>query len=75
MDADSERRVFALLKKLRPHMAVLFVTHRLHTLPRICDEICVLESGGGTFSGSHAELLLTENVYSRFWGEWLVEEI
>jgi ABC-type bacteriocin/lantibiotic exporter with double-glycine peptidase domain len=67
MDAHSEQLVFELLRELRPQMAVLFVTHRLHVLPRLCDRICLLESGHPTLVGTHEALLAGNNLYSRFW--------
>jgi ATP-binding cassette, subfamily C, bacteriocin exporter len=67
MDAQSEQRVFELLHELRPHMAVLFVMHRLHVLPRLCDQIYILEAGSITDFGTPDKLLSGDNLYSRFW--------
>jgi ATP-binding cassette, subfamily C, bacteriocin exporter len=69
MDAQSERKVLDLLLRLKSEMGIIYVSHRLHTLPKICDRIYVLESGTMVASGSHTELLDSENVYSRFWKE------
>lgn len=72
LDAHSERQVLDLLQQLRPRMGIVFVTHRLHTLPRICDRIYVLDGGTLHASGTHTELLTTDNLYSRFWQELAV---
>lgn len=69
LDAKSERQVLDLLQKIRSRMAVIFVSHRLHTLPRLCNRIYVLEDGYLHASGTHDELLTTDNLYSRFWQE------
>ncbi len=69
MDAASEQLVFELLRELRPQIAVLFVTHRLHVLPRLCDRVVLMESGKITHSGTPETLLQGDNLYSRFWGE------
>lgn len=67
MDAQSEQRVFDLLQELRPQLAVLFVTHRLHILPRLCDRVYVMEGGQLTHFGTPAQLRESDNLYSRFW--------
>ena len=64
-----------MLRELHPQMAVLFVTHRLHVLPRLCDRICLLESGHPTQTGTHEGLLAGDNLYSRFWEELLPEAV
>ena len=69
MDAASEQLVFELLRELRPQMAVLFVTHRLHVLPRLCDRVVLMESGKITHGGTPETLLRSDNFYSRFWEE------
>ena len=72
MDAHSERKVLDLLASLKSEMGIVYVSHRLHTLPRICDRMYVLEEGDMIASGSHHELLSSENLYSRFWKELAV---
>ncbi|SDG57242.1 ATP-binding cassette, subfamily B [Dyadobacter soli] len=67
MDMSSEISVMDLLKTLRCGMAIVYVSHRLHTLPQLCDKIYVLEQNTVVASGTHYDLLLSENSYSRFW--------
>ncbi|WP_220466211.1 ATP-binding cassette domain-containing protein [Dyadobacter psychrotolerans] len=69
MDAQSERKVLDLLISLKSKMGIVYVSHRLHTLPRICDRMYVLEEGNIVASGSHDDLLESESLYSRFWRE------
>lgn len=74
MDIENEGNVLRLLMELKPDIAVLFVTHRLHLLPRICNRIFVLDAKQGLISGSHDSLLETDNLYSRFWSCNFVEK-
>ncbi|WP_159468151.1 peptidase domain-containing ABC transporter [Dyadobacter sp. 3J3] len=67
MDAQSEQKVLNLLSCLNTNMAILHVSHRLHTLANFCDRIYILDEGKLVNSGSHEILLETDNMYSRFW--------
>lgn len=67
MDAQSEQKVLNLLNCLKTDMAILYVSHRLHTLASFCDRIYILDEGKLVNSGSHEKLLETDNMYSRFW--------
>ncbi|MCF0058087.1 ATP-binding cassette domain-containing protein [Dyadobacter sp. CY356] len=67
MDAQSEQKVLNLLNTLRADIAILYVSHRLHTLANFCDRIYILDEGKLVTSGSHEILLETDNMYSRFW--------
>ncbi|PSL20815.1 tyrosine-type recombinase/integrase [Dyadobacter jiangsuensis] len=73
MDAYSEGQILKLLQKCRPEMGIIYVSHRLHTLPKICDRIYILEKGNLAACGSHRELLITDNMYSRFWNDLAAE--
>ncbi len=67
MDRESERFVLQLLTKLKTKIAVIFITHRLHVLKSFYNRIYLLQNGKITISGTHAELLQTENLYSTYW--------
>lgn len=67
MDSQSELLVLELLKELRSQMIIIYVSHRLHTLPQLCDRTHVIGNTGIIASGHHNELLRTENIYSKFW--------
>ncbi|MBE9460760.1 ATP-binding cassette domain-containing protein [Dyadobacter sp. UP-52] len=73
MDAQNERKVLNLLNSLKTDIAILYVSHRLHTLANFCDRIYILEEGNLVISGSHDELLETDNMYSRFWKDLEIE--
>ncbi len=69
MDRESEQFVLHLLEKIKKDMAVIFITHRLHVLKYFCDRIYILENGVITSQGDHQNLLLTNNLYSRYWAD------
>jgi len=72
MDRNTEKFTMNLLYKLKKEIAVLFISHRLHTLKNIADTIYVLEKGKIATKGTHNDLLKTTNFYSEFWKELLV---
>jgi len=69
MDPQNELNVIGLLKTLRSEMAIVYVSHRLHTLPQLCGRMYILGENRVIRSGTHYELLESENVYSQFWRE------
>jgi ABC-type bacteriocin/lantibiotic exporter with double-glycine peptidase domain len=72
MDRKTEKFVLNLLNKLKPELSIIFISHRLHSLPKIADRIYVLENGIISNFGTHDELMKTTNFYSQFWKEILV---
>lgn len=71
MDRETEGIVIKLIGEIKASMAILFITHRLNVLKIVADRICVIENKKIETSGSHAELLKTDNFYSRYWNEIL----
>ena len=69
MDRKTEKFVLDLLNKLKSELAIIFISHRLHSLPQIADKIYVLESGMISDFGTHHELMERENFYSNFWND------
>ena len=72
MDRKTEKFVLNLLKKLKSELTIIFISHRLHSLPQIADKIYVLENGVISNYGSHQKLMETTNFYSEFWKELVV---
>jgi ATP-binding cassette subfamily B protein len=72
MDRNTEKFTTDLLAKLKNEKAVLFISHRLHTLKNNADRIYVLENGIITNIGNHQKLLETSNFYSDYWKELLL---
>jgi ATP-binding cassette subfamily B protein len=69
MDRDSEQFVLKLLTQLKSSMGIIFITHRLHVLKSFCDRIYILENGETSVSGNHDTLLLSDNLYSKYWND------
>lgn len=68
LDRDSEHFVLALLEKLKSELGVLLLTHRISTAKN-ADRIYILENGSIEQYGNHFELLESDNLYSRAWGD------
>ncbi len=69
MDRKTEQFVLELLNKLKSELTIIFISHRLHSLPKIADRIYVLENGIIANSGNHEKLMESKNFYSDFWRE------
>ncbi|HMO37828.1 MAG TPA: hypothetical protein PKC76_08635 [Saprospiraceae bacterium] len=63
---DSEQFVLRLLKQIKPHTAIITMTHRLKTA-RAADCIYLIEQGRIQLSGKHEELLQSKNTYATAW--------
>ncbi|WP_158838329.1 peptidase domain-containing ABC transporter [Polaribacter sp. L3A8] len=72
MDRKTEKFVLNLLKKLKSEITIIFISHRLHSLPQIADTIYVLENGVISNFGNHNQLMETTNFYSDFWKELII---
>ncbi len=66
LDAVTERRLMAAVKRLMANRAALIIAHRLKTVIE-ADEILVLDQGRIVQRGSHAQLLKEAGVYERLW--------
>lgn len=60
LDTDSERAVQAAIDDLMGRLTVVVIAHRLSTIAK-CSRVAVVEKGGVTEYGTHAELLKNEN--------------
>ena len=69
MDRKTEKFVLNLLKKLKSEITIIFISHRLHSLPQVADTIYVLENGVISNFGPHKKLMGSSNFYSDFWKE------
>ncbi|GJH40361.1 bacteriocin cleavage/export ABC transporter [Capnocytophaga sp. HP1101] len=66
MDRHTEAFVHSVLEQIKHNTLILFISHRLHSLPHLADRICILEKGTITLSGTHNQLLQSQNFYSDF---------
>lgn len=67
MDRKTELFVFKLLEQLKSKITIVFISHHLHHLKQIADEIYVMQEGETKAHGNHKTLLKTPNFYSDFW--------
>ncbi|MDR0333543.1 MAG: peptidase domain-containing ABC transporter [Dysgonamonadaceae bacterium] len=67
MDRNTERFALQLLNKIKPSVAILFVSHRLNSLKNIADKIYIFDKGIVPHFGTHEELLQIDNFYSDYW--------
>ena len=67
LDRNTEQFVLDLLNVLKSKLTIIFISHRLHALPKIADTIYVIENGKIGAFGSHNALMQTTNFYSSFW--------
>ncbi len=67
MDRNTEKFTMNLFEKIKPNCAIFFISHRLNALKNIADVIYVLNNKTITHSGSHNELMQSENFYSDYW--------
>ena len=66
MDRNTEQFIIKLLNRLKRRMGVFYISHRLHVLKQFADRIYILENGTITATGTHEELLNSENFYSNY---------
>jgi ATP-binding cassette, subfamily C, bacteriocin exporter len=67
MDRNTESFTLQLMQKIKSQCAILFISHRLNVLKNIADTIYILENKTITISGTHHELMESENFYSDYW--------
>lgn len=67
LDRNTEQFVLDLLNFLKSKLTIIFISHRLHALPKIADTIYVIENGEIGAFGTHNALMQTTNFYSEFW--------
>lgn len=68
LDAVSEQKVFATIRKLFRHHTVVYVTHKL-SQAQPADRIVVMSHGKLKEEGNHDELINKQGVYHRLWLE------
>lgn len=72
LDRETAKAVMKYLNQIREDVAILLITHSIPTA-RMADHIYVLENGKIGHSGSHEELIKTDNLYSGFWRETFLD--
>ena len=66
MDRHTEAFAHRILNQIKRDSLTLFISHRLDSLQHFADRICILENGTVKHSGTHNQLMQTQNFYSDF---------
>lgn len=72
MDRNTENFTMQLLKKIKTDCAILFISHRLNKLKNIADTIYIIENKTISEFGNHEKLMKSNNFYSEYWNEQLL---
>jgi len=72
LDTEKENYILQILQNINNNVGILFITHRIHILRNFADKIYVIENGSIQIAGKHEQLLLTDNMYSRFWNRFSI---
>ncbi len=67
MDKITDEFITSILFKLKKDIAIFYISHRFHVLKNISDRIYILQDGKIQASGTHTELLNSNNLYSQYW--------
>jgi ATP-binding cassette, subfamily C, bacteriocin exporter len=67
MDRKTEFYTMSILQKIKENCIILFISHRLQTLKTYSDYIYILENKTISQSGTHEDLMQTNNFYSDYW--------
>lgn len=73
LDSGSEKLVQEALQTLMRDRTTLVIAHRLSTISA-ADQIIVLENGGMTGQGTHAELLQSHELYAKLVRQQFIEQ-
>ena len=74
LDNESEKEIQAAIEKASKNKTTFIIAHRLSTVEK-ADQICVLENGEITQSGTHNELIKEDGLYNILQGKpELIEE-
>lgn len=67
MDRKTESFICEVLERIKSDRIIIFVTHRLQTAKKIANYIYVIKNGSIEASGTHEQLMKTDNFYSEYW--------
>ncbi|BFL48138.1 ABC transporter ATP-binding protein [Lactonifactor longoviformis] len=63
IDAEAERQLIQMYKKVFSHKIGIYVTHKINHVRYLTDQIVVLDNGNVSEFGTHTELMKHEGIY------------
>jgi ABC-type bacteriocin/lantibiotic exporter with double-glycine peptidase domain len=70
MDRGTESMIMNLITRLKSEMGILLISHRINMVKNLSDFIYVIEDRAITNSGTHDDLIKSDNLYKRFWDDF-----
>ena len=70
MDRGTEGLIMNLISRLKSEMGILLISHRMNLIKKLSDSIYVIDGRVITNTGTHNELIRTENLYKKFWDDF-----
>lgn len=70
MDRETEAFMLNLINRLKHHMGILMISHRINMIKKLSDLIYIMEGKTIAAKGTHEELIQFDNLYSRFWKDF-----
>jgi ATP-binding cassette, subfamily C, bacteriocin exporter len=71
MDRCTESMIINLLKHLKTEMGILLISHRINIVRILSDDIYIIQNKAITDKGTHSDLLASDNLYRRFWEDFI----
>ena len=70
MDRGTESIIMNLISRLKSEMGILLISHRINMIKNLSDFIYVIDGKVITSSGTHNDLMRSDNLYKRFWDDF-----
>jgi ATP-binding cassette, subfamily C, bacteriocin exporter len=70
MDRGTESIIMNLISRLKSEMGILLISHRINMIKNLSDFIFVIDGKVITSSGTHNDLMRSDNLYKRFWDDF-----
>jgi|WetSurMetagenome_2_1015567.scaffolds.fasta_scaffold00040_5 ATP-binding cassette, subfamily C, bacteriocin exporter len=70
LDINTEEIIISLILKLKSQIGILLISHRINIIKKLSDHIFLLENRSIKEGGTHHELVIRDNLYSRFWKDF-----
>ena len=62
-----EEYIFTLIQKIKRDKIIIYITHKIESVKKICDNIYLIADKKSEVFGSHDQLMKSENIYSDYY--------